>query len=127
MVFGRVNLHDQPFMFQAFGAEIQQDAQPDSCRLEVVQHLSNMLFGDGFSGLEFQENCLIDYDVGEIVADNFSRIVYLNGLLLFDAEVLFSEFEREGILVDFLQESGAEGVPDLHGSANDPVTLLFED
>jgi hypothetical protein len=84
-----------------------------------VNGLDFVLEGEGLVGFEFEEEFLIDDEVGNVVADGNVVVEDLNARLKFVWDGGAGEFDGEGFVVDGFKEAGAELVVDGHGAADD--------
>jgi hypothetical protein len=67
----------------------------------------------GFDGpccLDFDDDLVFDDQVGEILADNYVVVNYVDGLLLDDGQPLLFKLVGEGSLVNLLEKSAAKAL-----------------
>jgi hypothetical protein len=101
--------------------KIDEQADFNAGRLEIVDELGLMCGMQVFDGFEFEDDLVFHDDVGHVVADQLTVVIDLDLLFLFGAETGFQELDQEGILIDDFKEAEAEGVVDLVGTGNDLV------
>ena len=81
--------HDELSDFEALGAEIQQHSVLHPRRPEIAEDLGEMLIGKRIGSLHFDDQAVIDDQIGIIVANDCPIVVkYPKVLLLFHLETL---------------------------------------
>jgi hypothetical protein len=100
----------QAFDFQAWIAEVQQQAEIQAGGLEIIDALKAMGLVQRFDGLQCNQNRVVHPQVYEILADH--RILVSDGgtVLLRDREPRLAQFKHHGILIDLFEEPGPERV-----------------
>ena len=87
------------FEFEAVGAEVQKKADLALSGGKVMDQLHFVSRGQRLVGFEFEDDLVLDQDVGRKVAN--SNSVLLNGdeLLAKDAQSGFEQLVRQGFLI----------------------------
>jgi len=98
---------------------IDEQADFNAGRLEIVDELGLVYGVEVFDGFEFKDDLVFHDDVGHVVADQLVVVIDLDLLFLFGAESGFQELDQEGILIDDFKEAEANGVVDLVGALDD--------
>ena len=78
-----------------------------------------MFGGEVVGALEFNEECVFDEEVGEVVSDGVAFIGDGDGDLAGRLDAAEGEFAVEGAFVDLFEEAGAEGVGNREDGAED--------
>ena len=112
-------------LYLGFGAEVEKQADFAGGGFEIIKKLGFMFGGDGAGGFEFDDDRIVDEQIGEVFSDDLACIVDGNAGLLFDFEAEAAEFYRESIFVDFFEKSIAEGVVDSVEGFDDEFGEVF--
>lgn len=107
------------FELEGGGAKVEEEAVVDAGGGEVVDELGFVAGVEVADGLEFEDEAAVDDDVRLVMPDADAVVTDVEGDLFLSGEVLFGEFQEEGVLVDFFEEAGAEAGVDRHGGADD--------
>jgi hypothetical protein len=99
--------------------EIDEEAEGSVGGPQVVEALRGVFVGETVGTLEFDDEDVFDEEVGEVFTDAGAFVAYFERRFGFCLEAAEGEFAEEGSCVDFLQESGAQGVGDLEDSVED--------
>src|SRR5437867_3628111 len=99
---------DDPLPFYLGLLEVNQEGDFQAGRFEVVEALGEVLIGKGVHTLEFDDQLVLDEDVGEIVAYGFALVGHRERGLGSGLQTPQDQLLHQGALVNFLQKSGAE-------------------
>jgi hypothetical protein len=101
-------------------ADVDQQAQGLAGRPLVVPALREMHVAQRGDYLEFDDDLVLDYQVGGIFADNHVVVKDYDTPLLDDAEPGLSHLVGKGVLVDLFNEPMTERVGNPESTADDP-------
>jgi hypothetical protein len=90
-------------------AEVDEDPEPHSTGLEVVEELGNVLASEGLGCLQLDDHTVADEQVGFVVADD--RAVFVTDgecVPRLHIESFLPEAIHEGVFVDPLEKAGPE-------------------
>jgi len=99
--------------------KIDEQADFNAGRLEIVDKLGLVCGVEVFDGFEFKDDLVFHDDVGHVVTDHLVIVIDLDLLFLFGVASGFQELDQEGILIDGFKEAEAEGVVNLVGTLDD--------
>ena len=108
-----------PLEFKAFGAEVDQKADFQVVRLQVVDGLGEM---DGLQlddGFEFDGHHVLDQEVGPSLADLFVFVEDRHFVFSLEGDMAQVELVGQGALVDDFLEAVAQFAVDFHGAVDD--------
>ena len=105
--------------FELHRAEVDQQSMLEPRRFEVAQHLGNMLIHQRAASFHFDDEPIIDYQVGRVSAEGCAILVVNGeGHLLFDCQAEFTQAVAERILIHPLKMAVA--VIDVNGISRLP-------
>lgn len=108
------------------GREIYQDTEFIAGGFEVVQQLCFMKSQKFPAAFQFNDDFIIQYQVGIIVADAVIFIIDLQFLLTFDLKAGRLKFHGQCIFIDFFKKTVAEISSYLDARFFDSVKFVFE-
>lgn len=106
----RIRGQDDALPFDSRALEIDEQADGAAGGAEIVNALGGVLTGQPVDALQFDEQDVLNQDIGEVVADRTGFVCDWEGSLRGCVDVAEAEFMEQGALVDLFQETGAEGV-----------------
>src|SRR5580698_8529114 len=74
----------------------------------------------------FNEKLVIYQQISEILAHDGAVVGDCDAMLLFDTEASFAQFQRQGILINFFQESRTQRIEHVEGTADDVPRQLLQ-
>ncbi len=84
-----------------------------------------MRISELFYYLQFDDQLIFHQYVSEIIADDFSRIIYWDWGLLFRFQSCFPNFNCEGIFVYFFQKPASQCIGYCIRTANNDISNLI--
>ena len=115
----RLGGHAADFYFGP--AEVYEQAQGLACRSEVVSALREMHIAQRADDLEFDDDLVLDQQVGGKFANDNVVVKDDDSPLLDGAEPALSHFVGEGVLVDLFNEPMTERIGNPESAPNDPL------
>ncbi len=110
---------DDAFELERSGAEVQEEREPESRSVQVMQSL-RVVFGDeGIRGFDFEYDLAVDKEVGPVFPDLCLLMHDQDRHLPFKGYLPPSQFQCQRAFVNGFQESGSEKFMDLDRSADD--------
>jgi len=83
-------------------SEIDEQAVFAPRRSKIAQELGYMFIDEGFDGFEFDDERVLDEEIGEVFAENRSVFIEdVQRVLLHNLETLFAKTVDESVLVNF--------------------------
>jgi len=89
---------------------VDQEAERSAGGSQIVDALCGVFVGEMVDAFEFDHKHIFDEKVGEVFPNAKAFVVYFERCFGLCAEAAEGEFPEQGARIDFLQESGAEGV-----------------
>nr|WP_254073051.1 hypothetical protein [Acidisphaera sp. S103] len=106
--------------FEFGSAKVDREAKQLAGRPWMVSALRDMRVAQRADELEFDDELILDYEVGGIFADKHVVVKDYDSPLLQNAESGLSHLMRKGFLVDLFNESVTERISNPKSSPNDP-------
>ena len=92
---------DEALVFEAAGAEVDQERSGEARGLQIVDDLSVFVCGEPAEGLDFDDQAFVADEVGALRAvESVALVVDGEGDFAVVGDVPSSELTRQGLLVD---------------------------
>ena len=105
--------------FEAFGTKIEKEAEVKFSRREIIHELYGMSYSKRFNGLCFDNKTIINKKIGVKVADFNVFIENVESFFTLKENIVFLEFNLQGVAVNRFQKSATECSMHFHGEAYD--------
>jgi hypothetical protein len=83
----------------------------------IVETLRGVFGGEPFHTFQLDHQYVFDENIGKVFSNRVAFVCHCKRSLGSGPDATEAEFSKQGTLVDFLEESGAESVGDLKDSA----------
>jgi hypothetical protein len=104
--------------FDARLAEIEQQAQAEVTRLEVIDALGSVYAIQRLHNLQFDDNGVLNQHISRIFADNDIVVPDRDPMLLCHAETCLTQLMSKRILVNLLEKAGPERIHNIERASD---------
>ena len=118
---GALQVQDDAFDLKARLAEVEQQAEMQTCGFQIIQALRAMNLVDRPGYFQFDEDHVFDEQVNRIVPDHNAIVSNDHAMLLRDGDSGLAKLVQQSVFIDFLKESASQPVEHRQGAANNTL------
>ena len=107
--------------FEACLAEVDQQAQVQTGRLEIIHALRAVNIVEHSDRLQLNEHCTLDQQIDRVFSGNNAIVSDHHAVLLQDRKAVLAQFMSESILIDLLKKSRSKRVENGERASDDTL------